>query len=95
MKRSCRYPEQNADQPRIKINASGETGGHMSRSLATAVALALTARCCCPRPPILESTGETYVDLATHRQREAELSLNADIRILASDQPIPPVHQSG
>ena len=42
---------------------------------------------------ILESTGETYVDLATRRQREAELSHNADSTIIASDQAIPPPHE--
>jgi DNA modification methylase len=47
------------------------------------------------RPAILENTGEPYVDLATRRQREAELSLQADSAIIASDQAIPPVHQRG
>ena len=45
------------------------------------------------RPAILESTGKTYVDLATRRQREAELSHNADSTIIASDQAIPPPHE--
>jgi DNA modification methylase len=47
------------------------------------------------RPAILESTGEPYVDLATRRRHEAELSLKADNAIIASDQPIPPVYKRG
>lgn len=37
------------------------------------------------KPAILESTGETYVDLAARRQREAEPSLKADSTIPASE----------